>query len=141
MVFNIAPFIEAAFVKRDSKEDHLGWKDTSTPSNFIFESSFGFLRLSKRHAFPQTFAYIKGDVLYFGYGDQEQGKAAADMPLHHVSESSFYGTEFLYASVDIRQGKVCLQRDAFSTLPIVTAMNANRLYKLGICNSSGWSLF
>jgi asparagine synthetase B (glutamine-hydrolysing) len=123
-----AVFFEAAFLASVPGQPFSGWADRSTAKDFIFESSFGVMRLRKRSTYPQTFARINGNELHFGYGDSDRARSVLEQSLQNVPEAAFYGTEFTYAVADCALETVVVQRDALSTLPLVTAMDETRLY-------------
>lgn len=111
-------FIEAAFIQSDDVNAADGWRDISTDDYFEFVSNFGVLRLRRRSAWPQTFAYVKDSVLYFGYGDRSTGQRILQQPLHEADEELFYGDEFLVATADCQKQICTIQRDGKSTLPL-----------------------
>jgi hypothetical protein len=107
-------FIEVTLSRGNSQ----AWSDRSTPDYFVFSSSTGTLRLRKRTAYPQTFAYIQEGWLYFGYGDSGLEKQILNQSLDTVPEDTFYDEEFLIGRINCLTNECTIQRDAISTVPL-----------------------
>lgn len=117
-------FIEAAFVRSAHIFNY--WQDQSTREHYIFVSDFGVLRLRKRNAYPQTFAYVQGSKLFFGYGPQSD-VVSLDQPLTEIPLAVFCGEEFLTAIADCQEQTLSIQRDAPSTVPLFVGHQQGRL--------------
>ncbi|MDN5274375.1 MAG: asparagine synthase [Candidatus Saccharibacteria bacterium] len=114
-------FFEAALTTRHHDlTGHGAWSDKSTQDYFIFVSSFGTVKLRKRHAYPATFARSIGPSLIFGYGNETLGHMIAEQALSNVSEDAFVSEEFLYCTIDCQQQSIVVQRDAVCTMPLFT---------------------
>lgn len=113
-------FIEAIVTtSKDVSSVVARWYNKSTDSHFLFESPKGVVALRKRTVYPATYAYVEGSILRFGYGDPRLGRLIASKNLAAVPEALFYDEEFLSIEIDCVKDSVVIQRDAFSTLPLV----------------------
>lgn len=117
-------FIEAAFVRSAHFSNY--WQDQSTAEYYMFTSDFGTLRLKRRDSYPQTYAYVQGGTLFFGYGNVPDTKWL-DEPLSAASMNVFCGEEFLFGTADCLGQKVSIQRDAVSTVPLFVGAQDDRL--------------
>lgn len=112
-------FIEAAFLYQSQTGGT--WQDLSNEQYFVFMSDFGAIRLRKRRNYPQTFAYVEGSILYFGYGDAVQLTGMYRLSGGPPPEAIFYDNnigEFMMVAADCSRQTLTIQRDAICTLPI-----------------------
>jgi hypothetical protein len=114
-------FFEAFFTNQTPAQPAGVWHDVSSDTFYIFESPFGTVRLRKRHSFPATFAFTTGTTLHFGYGDVAHGQTVATSDLAAYEDRALGDEEFLYASADLLDRRVIVQRDAMCVLPVFAA--------------------
>ena len=117
----VPAFFEATFTE-GSPQNNI-WHDESNNEFYIFRSAFGNVRLKKRHAYPATFAKCSGELLYFGYGNPQRGKAITSNALTATPEEMFGVEEFLYCEVDCHNKSIVIQRDTACVLPIFAAQH------------------
>ena len=122
-------FLEALFETKDRTPAPSGrpvWVDRSTPSQFIFESTIGIVRLQKRSAYPTTFAYLHGNKLFFGYGKYDPKNTRQLFDYNH-DYSLAPPEEYLWCEADPIQGTVTIERDIYCTVPLFASNSHGRL--------------
>jgi hypothetical protein len=120
-------FIEAAvYFNPHTKQANTFWKDESSPKRIKFSSACGYIDIARRHSYPQTFAYVKGDVLWCGYGPADLAEKMMEQPLKNIQEQIFLDDELLFMAIDCREQTIAVQTDAFNTASIFIGQQPDR---------------
>jgi hypothetical protein len=102
------------------------WINESSADRIQFSAPCGYFSAVRRYSYPQTFAFIKGDVLFCGYGPASLVESVLNTEVKNISEEIFCNDEFLFLAINCRNQTITIQTDAYNTASMFVGSQDDR---------------